>query len=255
MPWSRAGVDIVEIGLPYSDPLMDGPTIQAAVAAVPGRPDRPSPTCCSTVSASGATGAPTLVMSYWNPIERRGCRRLREGAGRGRRRRGDHARHHPRRGRRVGRRDRRARLARVFLVAPSSTPERIAAVAAVTTGFVYAASTMGVTGARAAVGRQARDLVGPGAGRHRPPRRRRPGRLHRATRPREVAGVRRRGDRRLGRSSARILRPHSTTPARSTAVKEPRASWRGRAPPSVSRCRVRLRSRTCRGSSRPARRR
>ena len=67
----EAGVDIVEVGLPYSDPLMDGPTIQAAV--------HQSLTAGSsvghvldTVAAVAATGAPTLVMSYWNPIERFG---------------------------------------------------------------------------------------------------------------------------------------------------------------------------------------
>jgi tryptophan synthase alpha chain len=53
-----------------------------------------------------------------------------------------------------------AGLDRVFLVAPSSTDERIAAVAGITNGFVYAASLMGVTGARASVGSGARELVG-----------------------------------------------------------------------------------------------
>ncbi|MSX37983.1 MAG: tryptophan synthase subunit alpha, partial [Actinobacteria bacterium] len=65
------GVDIVEIGLPYSDPLMDGPTIQAAVEAalLGGTKIRD---VLATVEAVAATGAPTLVMSYWSPIERYG---------------------------------------------------------------------------------------------------------------------------------------------------------------------------------------
>ena len=50
-------------------------------------------------------------------------------------------------------------LDRVFLVAPSSTPERLARVTEATRGFVYAASTMGVTGERTSVGSSARDLV------------------------------------------------------------------------------------------------
>ena len=154
----EAGVDIVEIGLPYSDPLMDGPTIQAAVeqslAAGSTLAD-----VLHTVSAVARTGAPTLVMTYWNPIERRGAAAFAEAlaaAGAA----GvitpdiipDEAAEW------VEATDEHG-LARVFLVAPSSTPERIAAVAAVTTGFVYAASTMGVTGARSAVGSAARDLV------------------------------------------------------------------------------------------------
>jgi tryptophan synthase alpha chain len=52
-----------------------------------------------------------------------------------------------------------AGLDRVFLVAPSSSEQRIAAVAGISSGFVYAASLMGVTGARASVGSGARDLV------------------------------------------------------------------------------------------------
>jgi tryptophan synthase alpha chain len=154
----RAGVDIVEVGLPYSDPLMDGPTIQAAVhqALVAGSNVA---AVLETVRQVAATGAPTLVMSYWNPIERIGpaafAERLAAAGG-------------------VGvitpdltpeesgpwqEATRAAGVDRVFLVAPSSTDERIAAVAAVTTGFVYAASTMGVTGARASVGGGAGELV------------------------------------------------------------------------------------------------
>lgn len=153
-----AGVDIVEVGLPYSDPLMDGPTIQTAVQRSLENGSTVT-AVLQTVAAVAQTGAPTLVMSYWNPIERIGCaafaQRLAEAGGAGVitpdiipeeaadwvAATDDHD------------------LARVFLVAPSSTPARIAAVAAVSTGFVYAASTMGVTGARSSVGSHARELV------------------------------------------------------------------------------------------------
>ncbi len=65
------GVDIVEIGFPYSDPVMDGPTIQDAVniSLVGGTK---SATVISTVKRVAELGVPTLVMSYWNPIERYG---------------------------------------------------------------------------------------------------------------------------------------------------------------------------------------
>ena len=153
-----AGVDVVEVGLPYSDPLMDGPVIQEAVhqALVGGSSVAH---VLETVSGVAATGAPTLVMSYWNPIERIGtdafAARLAAAGGVGvitpdltPEEAGDW----------VSATD-AAQLDRVFLVAPSSTDERIAAVAKVTSGFVYAASTMGVTGARASVGSHARELV------------------------------------------------------------------------------------------------
>lgn len=153
-----SGVDIVEVGLPYSDPLMDGPTIQAAVDRALAGGSRVSHVL-ATVAAVAATGAPTLVMSYWNPIEKIGpeafAERLAAAGGTGvitpdltpeeagpwRAATDAHG------------------LDRVFLVAPSSTDERIRAVADVTSGFVYAASTMGVTGARSSVGGAARELV------------------------------------------------------------------------------------------------
>lgn len=153
-----AGVDIIEVGLPYSDPLMDGPTIQAAVdRALTGGSTLAH--VLETVAAVAATGAPTLVMTYWNPVERVGpepfASRLRAAGGVGvitpdltPEEASDW----------VAATDAHS-LDRVFLVAPSSTDERIATVAGVTTGFVYAASTMGVTGARASVGSAARELV------------------------------------------------------------------------------------------------
>lgn len=153
-----AGVDIVEIGLPYSDPLMDGPVIQEAVhrALLAGSSVA---NVMATVAGVAETGAPTLVMTYWNPIERIGVEsfatRLAGACGAGvitpdltPEEAGDW----------IAATD-AASLDRVFLVAPSSTDERIAAVARVTNGFVYAASTMGVTGTRATVGAGAADLV------------------------------------------------------------------------------------------------
>jgi tryptophan synthase alpha chain len=153
-----AGVDVVEVGLPYSDPLMDGPTIQAAVQQALAAGSTLAGVL-ATVEAVAATGAPTLVMSYWNPIERIGVEsfagRLRDAGGVGvitpdltPEEAGDWVAA-------TGAAD----LDRVFLVAPSSSDERIAAVAGITSGFVYAASLMGVTGARASVGSGARELV------------------------------------------------------------------------------------------------
>lgn len=154
----ESGVDVVEIGLPYSDPLMDGPVIQAAADRALAQGTTVADVL-RTVAAVSDTGAPTLVMSYWNPIEHYGVTRfaaeLAAAGGAG-----------------VITPDiipeeaedwvaasDEAMIDRVFLVAPSSRDERIATVAQISNGFVYAASTMGVTGARTQVSADARMLV------------------------------------------------------------------------------------------------
>lgn len=153
-----AGVDVVEVGLPYSDPLMDGPTIQAAVEVSLQR-GTTTADVMSTVREVAASGAPTMVMTYWNPVARHGVRRFAdELAGVG----GaglitpdltpDEA------GDWLVASD-ATDLDRVFLVAPSSTDARLRYTAEHCRGFVYAASTMGVTGTRGSVGAAAHELV------------------------------------------------------------------------------------------------
>lgn len=154
----RAGVDMVEVGLPYSDPLMDGPTIQVAVdrALAAGTT---TADVLRTVETVAAAGVPALVMTYWNPVEQYGVDAFAadlaaaggagaitpdltpEEAGPWLAAAGA------------------AGLAPVFLVAPSSTDARLARIAALSRGFVYAASTMGVTGARDRVSDRAPRLV------------------------------------------------------------------------------------------------
>ncbi len=101
----ESGVDVIEVGFPYSDPLMDGPTIQEAAEIALGQGTRASDVL-RTVEGVASTGAPCLVMTYWNPVERYGSRRLRGRPGQGRGLRGHHPRSHPRRGRAVDRRHR-----------------------------------------------------------------------------------------------------------------------------------------------------
>ena len=154
----RAGVDVVEVGLPYSDPLMDGPTIQAAVDRALAAGTRVADVL-RTVQAVAETGVPVLVMTYWNPVEQYGADRFAadlaaaggvgaitpdltpEEAGGWLAATAAHD------------------LDPVFLVAPSSTDARIARIAGLSRGFVYAASTMGVTGARDQVSNRAPELV------------------------------------------------------------------------------------------------
>lgn len=152
------GVDAVEVGLPYSDPLLDGPTIQQAVQVALAA-GVTTADVLHTVNGVARTGAPTLVMSYWNPIERFGVDRfageLSAAGGAG----AITADIIPEEAAAWITASQEASLDRVFLVAPSSSDARIASTAAQCSGFVYAAAVMGVTGARNEVGSAARRLV------------------------------------------------------------------------------------------------
>jgi tryptophan synthase alpha chain len=154
----EGGADAIEIGVPYSDPGIDGPVIQeavdVAVRAGVGMPD-----VLRAVSAVADAGAVPVVMSYWNPIERYGVERfaadLAAAGGAGAITPDlipDEAAEWLAASEKHG-------LDRVFLVAPSSTDARLRSTTAACRGFVYAASTMGVTGTRATVGDAAEKLV------------------------------------------------------------------------------------------------
>jgi len=154
----EGGADVLEIGVPYSDPGMDGPVIQravdVAVRAGVGMRD-----VLQAVEAVAGAGAVPMVMSYWNPIERYGVARfaadlsaaggagaitpdlIPDEAGEWLAASEEHD------------------LDRVFLVAPSSTEARLRSTTAACRGFVYAASTMGVTGTRTTVSDAAERLV------------------------------------------------------------------------------------------------
>ncbi|GAA2117587.1 tryptophan synthase subunit alpha [Nocardioides bigeumensis] len=153
-----SGCDAIEIGLPYSDPVMDGPTIQAAAQQALERGVR-TKDVLRTVEAVAATGVPTLVMTYWNPVERYGPARfaadLADVGGAGLITPDltpDSADEW------IAAADAHD-LDKVFLVAPSSTPARIAMTTAACRGFVYATAVMGVTGARTTTSELAEPLV------------------------------------------------------------------------------------------------
>ena len=154
----EGGVDVVEVGMPYSDPLMEGPVIQAAHEVALAAGTRTADVL-TAVRAVADTGTPTLVMGYWNPVHRYGFARwaqdLREAGGAGAITPDLIPEEAPEWLAATAERG----LAPVFLVAPSSTDERIAVVGRANRGFVYAAAVMGVTGARAEVGPRAEELV------------------------------------------------------------------------------------------------
>jgi tryptophan synthase alpha chain len=153
-----AGVDVVEVGLPYSDPVMDGPVIQRATEAALAGGVRVRDVL-ATVEAVATAGVPVLIMTYWNPVERYGvdafARDLAAAGGAGLITPDllpDEADEW------LAASDAHA-LDRVFVVAPSSTDARLAATAAACRGFIYAASVMGVTGARDQASTAAPQLV------------------------------------------------------------------------------------------------
>ncbi len=154
----EAGVDIVEVGLPYSDPVMDGETIQLAAEAALQTGTRVSDVF-TAVKAVTEAGAPAVVMSYFNPILQYGPARFADdllaaggsgvilpditpdsGAG-------------------------WAEVAQsrdidtIHLVALTTTTERMHLTCQASSGFVYAAALMGVTGERASIGQGVDALV------------------------------------------------------------------------------------------------
>lgn len=154
----ESGCDIVEVGVPYSDPGMDGPVIATATEAALARGVRVRDTLLA-VEAISAAGGNAVVMAYWNPVLRYGvdafARDLAAAGGLGMITPDlipDEADNW------LAASDAH-KLDRIFLVAPSSTPERLAKTVEASRGFVYAASTMGVTGARDVVSLAAPELV------------------------------------------------------------------------------------------------
>ncbi|MFC7550149.1 tryptophan synthase subunit alpha [Plantactinospora sp. GCM10030261] len=155
----EAGVDVIEVEIPYSDPVMDGPVIQKASDIALAGGVRTADTL-RAIEAVAAVGAPVVTMTYWNPIERYGVDRFaRDLASAG----GtglitpdlipDEA------GEWLAASD-AYDLDRTFLVSPSSTDARIAMTTGHCRGFVYATALMGVTGARESTSDLAPVLVG-----------------------------------------------------------------------------------------------
>ncbi|PKW28382.1 tryptophan synthase subunit alpha [Phycicoccus duodecadis] len=154
----EAGCDVVEVGIPYSDPVIDGPVNQEAMSVALAGGARVDDVL-TAVEAVRDAGAAAVVMTYWNLVLHRGVERfaaeLAASGGSGLITPDlvpDEAQDW------LDASDRHG-LDRVFLVAPSSTPERLVTVTTACRGFVYAASTMGVTGARTSVDSDARGLV------------------------------------------------------------------------------------------------
>ena len=156
---AAAGVDVIEIGVPFSDPLADGPSIQASSQRALEGGVTPQAVLDLVRRVRGQSEVPLVLMTYFNPVQRLGIERFAgdaasagadgvimtdlppeeagdwkaaaDGAG----------------------------LDTIFLLAPTSTDERIRRVAAMGTGFIYCVSRTGVTGARSELPPDVRELV------------------------------------------------------------------------------------------------
>jgi len=156
--FADAGVDAIEIGFPYSDPVMDGPTI-ADAANTSLMAGTGAKEVFEALAHATSRGIPSVVMTYWNPIEKYGAQKFAESIATNS---GsgvitpdlpvDEAKPWTTASQSTG-------INSIFVVAPSTTDQRLAKVTAQCTGFVYAASLMGVTGARSGVSSGAKDLV------------------------------------------------------------------------------------------------
>lgn len=156
---ARNGVDVIELGVPYSDPVMDGPVIQAATQQALANGFRLGHAFEAVRRITESCDADVLLMTYWNPVVQYGVERFADdlvAAGGAGLITPDLI---PDEGAAWIAASERTGLDRVFLAAPSSSDARIAQAVESSRGFVYAVSTMGITGARADVDTAARTLV------------------------------------------------------------------------------------------------
>lgn len=156
---SRGGADVIEFGVPYSDPVMDGQVIQEATQVALENGFRLSDLFEAVRRVREVVDTPILVMTYFNPVMQYGVDRfaadLAAAGGAGLitpditpEAAGEWIEASKRHG-----------LDRVFLAAPTSSDERLKMIAEAGTGFVYTVSTMGITGERSSLDAAARTLT------------------------------------------------------------------------------------------------
>lgn len=145
---AEAGADIIEVGVPFSDPLADGPTIQASTFRALQQGVTPDAVLEMIARVRRQSDVPLVAMTYFNPVWQMGVERFAREASEA----GvdgvimtdmppdEAGEWHP-----VAR---QYGLDTIFLVAPTSTPERMRLVAQMSSGFVYCVSRTGVTGVR-----------------------------------------------------------------------------------------------------------
>lgn len=156
---AEAGADVIELGPPYSDPVMDGLVIQEATQTALANGFRMRDLFTIIREVTARTDVPILVMTYWNLVEQYGVDRYADelvAAGGAGLITPDIT---PDAGQAWIAASDRTGLDRVFLAAPTSSDERLKMIVDASTGFVYTVSTMGITGERASLDAAARGLV------------------------------------------------------------------------------------------------
>ena len=155
----ESGVDVLELGIPYSDPVMDGVVIQEATEQALASGFKLRDTFSAVKQVASRVKAPVLVMTYWNPVlqygEEKFAKDLADSGAAGAITPDlipDEA------AKWIAATDRHG-LDRVFLATPTSSPERTEKAANKSKGFVYAVSTMGITGARDDLDQMAKKVV------------------------------------------------------------------------------------------------
>lgn len=147
----RAGADVIEIGIPFSDPLADGPVLQRSAGRAIASGTTLDRVLDVLPALRAAAGVPIVLFGYANPFLRLGAAAFAERAARGGADGVLITDLPPEEAAPVSGPCAERGLATIFLAAPTSTPERLATIARASTGFVYAVSRTGVTGARASL--------------------------------------------------------------------------------------------------------
>jgi len=149
LEFDRRGVDIIELGVPFSDPVADGPTIQASSERALKRGTRLQDIIKMVAELRRSTDIPIVLMGYYNPVLKYGIRKFVSDCVR----RGvdgviipdlppDEADE-------LITAAKKADFATIFLLSPTSTPDRIKLISKKSKGFIYYVSLTGITGARA----------------------------------------------------------------------------------------------------------
>jgi len=156
---AQGGADIVELGIPYSDPLADGPSIQASSQRALERGVTPDTVLEMVREIRTLTFVPLVLMTSYNLVLRYGLARFAQAASEAGADGAILTDLPPEEAAHWKREAEAHDIATIFLVTPVSTPARIQTIADSTTGFVYCVSRTGVTGAREDVPPEVQEML------------------------------------------------------------------------------------------------
>ena len=155
----ESGVDVLELGIPYSDPVMDGLVIQKATETALANGFRLSDTFKAIKQITERVATPVLVMTYWNPVLAYGVDKFADDLASSGAAGAITPDLIPDEAAKWIAATQKHNLDRVFLATPSSSDKRVEVASSSSQGFVYAVSTMGITGERESLDADARKVV------------------------------------------------------------------------------------------------